>query len=247
MSPVAWVTGAGSGIGAAVARRLAAQGWRVAISARTASDLDLLATGDEYLVPVPLDVTDAAAVHDAAGRIEATLGALDLAVFNAGTHQPMGAADFSADTARRLMEVNFMGVVHGLEAVLPRLRARRRGTVAVVASVAGYRGLPSAAAYAPTKAALISLCESLEPELRREGVALKLVNPGFVRTPLTDRNDFPMPFLIPADEAARRVVDGLRRPGFEIAFPRRFAYLLKLGRLLPNAVYLNLAGRLAKR
>lgn len=249
MSGSAWITGASSGIGRALALRLADEGWRVAVSARDAEALAALSGAPESagrLHPFPLDVTDAAAVEAGVAAIEAALGPLELIVLNAGTHQPMGAADFDAATARQLMEVNYMGVVHGLAAVLPRLRARRSGRVAVVASLAGYRGLPGAAAYGPTKAALINLCESLRPELDRDGVLLQLVNPGFVKTPLTDRNDFPMPFLMPLEKAAEAFRRGLAGRRFEIVFPRRFAALLRLGRCLPYALYFALTRRMTR-
>jgi len=249
MSGSAWITGASSGIGRTLALRLAAEGRAVAVSARDAAALQELAAAPEAhgrLRPFPLDVTDAAAVEAGVAAIEAALGPLDLVVLNAGTHQPMGAADFDAATARRLMEVNYMGVVHGLAAVLPRLRARGAGQVAVVASLAGYRGLPSAAAYGPTKAALINLCEALRPELERDGVRLQLVNPGFVKTPLTDRNAFPMPFLMPLEKAVEAFRRGLAGRRFEIVFPRRFAALLRLGRCLPYALYFALTRRMTK-
>ena len=140
-----------------------------------------------------------------------------------------------------------MGAVNGLAAVLPRFIARRAGHVAVVSSVAGYRGLPSASAYGPTKAALINLCESLKPDLDRFGVKISVVNPGFVRTPLTDRNPFPMPFLMEVDDAAARLAAGLDTGKFEITFPRRFTYLVKLARILPYGLYFRLVKRATKR
>jgi len=145
------------------------------------------------------------------------------------------------------MEVNFFGVVHGLAALVPRMVERRSGQLAVVSSVSGYRGLPSASAYGATKAALINMCEALKPELDGHGVTLSLINPGFVETPLTDRNDFVMPFLVPADEAARRIAKGLARGAFEITCPRRFTWGLKLLRCLPYAVYFPLMRRLVRK
>jgi NAD(P)-dependent dehydrogenase (short-subunit alcohol dehydrogenase family) len=178
--------------------------------------------------------------------VDRQLGPIGQAVLNAGTHLPVTAAAFSADPFRQLIETNLMGAVHGLAALVPRFVARRAGRIAVVASLAGYRGLPSAAAYGASKAALIALCEALRPDLERHGVVLQVINPGFVRTPLTDRNDFPMPFLIEADAAARRIVAGLRGDRFEIAFPRRFALLLKLLRCLPYPLYFAATRRLVR-
>ncbi|WP_029010397.1 SDR family NAD(P)-dependent oxidoreductase [Azospirillum halopraeferens] len=247
---VAWITGASSGIGRALALRLARDGRTVAASARSAGALSALAAeagaeaeAEGRIVPFPLDVTDAGAVAAAADVIERRLGPVGLAVLNAGTHTPMGLDDFSAATARALMEVNYFGVVHALDALLPRLAARGGGRVAVVASVAGYRGLPTAAAYGPTKAALINLCEALKPECDRAGIRLHLINPGFVDTPLTARNPFPMPDIIPAAAAADRIADGLAGDRFEIAFPPRFARTLKLARCLPYRAYFALVRR----
>lgn len=244
----AWITGASSGIGRALALRLAAEGWQVTASARSADALTaLVAAGPPgAITAAPLDVTNGPAVAAAVERAEAARGPLDLAVLNAGTHIPMGAADFSAATVRALVEVNLMGVAHGLAAVLPRLRARRSGRVVVVASLAGYRGLPYAAAYAASKAAVIALCESLRPELERDGVVLQVANPGFVATPLTDRNDFPMPDRITAEAAADHLMRGLARRGFEIAFPRRFALMLKVLRLLPYGAFFALTRRMLR-
>lgn len=249
LSRRAWITGGGAGIGRALALRLSAQGWTVAVSARSADKLaDVAAAATAGAVcPYVLDVTDAAATAAVIARIEDDLGPLDLAVLNAGTHLPMGAADYSVSTARALMEVNYMGVVHGLAALLPRFIARGRGQVAVVSSVAGWRGLPSAAAYGPTKAALINLCESLRPECRRAGVDLRLVCPGFVATPLTARNDFPMPDIITAEQAADEILRGLAGSRFEIAFPWRFACLLRLARRLPYRLYFALTERMLPR
>jgi NAD(P)-dependent dehydrogenase (short-subunit alcohol dehydrogenase family) len=238
---VTWITGAGSGIGRALAIHLANAGSRVALSARTVEDL----TSAVQMVPdrmrmFPLDVTDRKATTATVAAIENWLGPIDRAVLNAGTHIPMSLEDFSADTARRLLEVNYMGIVHGLEALLPRMRARGHGQLAVVASVAGYRGLPTAAAYGPTKAALINLCESLKPDCDRAGIKLQLVCPGFVDTPLTARNRFTMPDLMPVEDAARELADGLDGEGFEITFPRRFTRKLKLARCLPYRLYFPL-------
>jgi NAD(P)-dependent dehydrogenase (short-subunit alcohol dehydrogenase family) len=244
-----WITGASSGIGRALALRLARAGDVVAASARRGDELALLAAeaSPGRIVAFPIDVADGGATARAAKEIEAAIGALDLAIFNAGTHEPVALESFDAGPFRRLMDINYMGAVNGLAAVLPRFIARRAGQVAVVSSVAGYRGLPSASAYGPTKAALINLCESLKPDLDRFGVRISVINPGFVRTPLTDRNEFPMPFLIDADDAAARIVAGLGKGKFEIAFPRRFIVMLKLARILPYGLYFRLVTRATRR
>lgn len=234
---IAWVTGGSMGLGAAVVARLREEGWTVAVTSRGEAALNAVCAryGAHAFVG---DVTDRDAMQAMVARIEESLGPVTLAILNAGTHKPMPIAEFSAETFRRLFEVNVMGAVHGLEALLPRMRARKRGRIGVVASVAGYRGLPTAAAYGMTKAGLINMTESLRLEALREGVDIRVVNPGFVRTPLTDKNDFPMPFLMEPDAAAARLVKGLTQSkGFEIAFPTRFALILKLLKMLPYGLY----------
>jgi NAD(P)-dependent dehydrogenase (short-subunit alcohol dehydrogenase family) len=232
-----WITGAGKGIGRAVALKLAARGRVVAASARTLSDLESLAAEAARLpgriVPVPLDITDAAAAEAVVAQIEREVGPIGLAILNAGTHVPEHAEGFDLGAFRQVVDTNLGGTANCLAAVLPPLLERRKGRVALVASVAGYRGLPSAGAYGATKAALINLAESLAPELKQKGVTMTLISPGFVDTPLTRKNDFPMPFLIGADDAAERIVKGLDTNKFEIVFPRRMAFSMKLLRLLP--------------
>lgn len=240
-----WITGASTGIGRALALRLARDGSRVVASARSREPLDSLAreAGGAVIVE-PLDVTDPAAVARVVAHVETTIGPIDLAVLNAGTHIPMSAGDFSVETARRLMEVNYMGAVHGLAALLPRMIQRRAGHIAVVASVAGYRGLPTAAAYGPSKAALINLCESLKLDCDSARIKLQLVSPGFVETPLTARNDFSMPDIISVDEAVTHMLRGFASDKFEIAFPRRFTAALRIARALPYALYFRIARRI---
>jgi NAD(P)-dependent dehydrogenase (short-subunit alcohol dehydrogenase family) len=246
---VAWITGAGKGIGRALAQRLVADGWTVAASARTEADLDSLAAAcpPGTVVPFALDVTNALATARTLDAIVERLGLPDLAVLNAGTHKPMPAETFSAQTLRTLVEVNLMGTANCLEVLIPSFIARKAGHIAVVGSVAGYRGLPTAAAYGATKAGVINMCEALKPELARHGVKLSLINPGFVETPLTDRNDFDMPFLIPAEKAADYIARGLGSDRFETAFPRRFAFIMKLLRILPDRLFFALTKRMVRR
>jgi NAD(P)-dependent dehydrogenase (short-subunit alcohol dehydrogenase family) len=189
-------------------------------------------------------VTDPAAVTAAVGTIERTLGPIDQAVLNAGSHQPVRATGLSAAAFRELTELNLMGTVNCLEALLPGMIARRAGRIAVVASLAGYRGLPTSAAYGMTKAGLINMAEALKPELEAYGVHMQVVNPGFVRTPLTDKNPFPMPFLMEVEDAAGAFYRGLGSKRFEIVFPRRLAYLLKVLRCLPTPLAFAVTRRL---
>lgn len=244
MAERVWIIGASYGIGAALAERLAADGKEVWASARSADKLAALAEKHPGRIhALPLDVTDKAAVRAALASIEAASGPPDTVVLNAGTHQPVAAKDFTADGLRQVMELNVFGTANGIETVLPGMLQRDAGRIAVVASVAGYNGLPTSAYYGASKAALINMIESLRFDLRRTGVVLQLVNPGFVKTPLTDRNDFAMPFLIPAEAAAAAIARGLASDRFEIAFPRTFVWLLKLVGLLPYRAYFALVGR----
>ena len=233
-----WITGASSGIGRAVALRLAASGARVAASARTEAGLAALAAENSAVAAFPLDVVEPGPVADTVERIERELGGIDLAILAAGTWtQVKPARAFDPEVFRRAMEVNYLGTVNALAALVPRMVARGGGHIAIVASVAGYRGLPRAAAYGPSKAALINLAESIRPELEARGVRISVINPGFVRTPMTDVNRFPMPFLMEPDEAARRIVAGLAAGRYEIAFPTRFVAVMKLLRALPDAAF----------
>lgn len=248
----AWITGASTGIGRALALELAERGTNVAISARHADQLDAVTAEAQgkpgRIIALPLDVTDQAAVQLAAGATEQAIGPLDLVVANAGISVPMAGTLVDAKKFRTLFNVNVMGVVHVLEAVVPSFVQRRAGHLAVVSSVAGYRGLPTAAPYCASKAALIALCESLKVELDAAGVKIQVVNPGFVRTPLTEKNAFRMPFLLEPDDAARRLYAGLVSDRFEVTFPKRFTRLVKLMSLLPYPVYFALMRRLvAKR
>lgn len=236
---VAWITGASSGIGRELALGLARAGRPVAASARGRERLQALAesAAPGRVLPLPLDVTEAAAVTEAVGRIEVELGPIELAVLNAGDYRPMRVRDFNAALFRQLIEVNYLGVVHCLDALLPRMLARGAGQILITASVAGYRGLPQAAPYGATKAALINLAESLRTELDGSGVVVRVINPGFVRSPLTDKNDFQMPALMEPEEAAQAILRELDGEHFEITFPKRFTYFLKLLRVLPYRLY----------
>jgi short-subunit dehydrogenase len=234
---LAWITGASTGIGRGLALKLAERGVRCAVSARSVDKLDALAAKSELISPFPADVTDRVAVAKAVAAIESAHGPIDLAILNAGTWDPMRAFDYDAERAERSMQVNYMGVVNGIDAALPRMIERDRGRIAIVASVAGYRGLPQGAAYGPTKAALINLAESLATDLDGTGVKITVINPGFIDTPMTKDNEFPMPFIVTADEAVDQILKGLDKGKFEIAFPRTFAALLKAARRAPYPVF----------
>jgi NAD(P)-dependent dehydrogenase (short-subunit alcohol dehydrogenase family) len=240
-----WILGASAGIGEALALRLAERGARVAISARRREMLDDLAmrlapaavSGDRRALVLPLDIRDAPSVALAADTIVREWGGLDCAIVMAGDYKPMRAWELELDAARAMVETNLMGCFHALAPVIPMMARQGRGTIALVSSVAGYRGLPKSLVYGPTKAAIINLAETLYLDLSPKGIGVCVVNPGFVKTPLTDRNEFRMPALISADEAAIEIVAGLERGDFEIHFPRRFTRAMKLLRHLPYSLY----------
>ena len=194
----------------------------------------------------PLDVSDLDATVRTIAEMEKEIGFPNLVVLNAGTHMPISVESFSVEKIRTLMEVNFMGVVNALSEIIPKFVSAGEGHVAIVASLAGYRGLPSASGYGASKAALINMCESLRPELMKYNVRLTLINPGFVETPLTDQNDFEMPFIITAKDAAERIFREIEDCKFEIVFPKRFAFIMKVLRLMPYRIFFSITKKLIK-
>ena len=233
-----WITGASTGIGAATAQQLAARGHELFLTARSADKLADL-PGEAK----PGDVTD----REAMRRIAEEIAPIDIALLNAGTYRPVTPETFSAELFRPHIEVNVMGTVHCIEAVLPDMLRRRSGRIAVVASVTAFAALPRAEAYGATKAFLVSMCDSLRADLDGSGVSVTVVNPGYVRTPLTEQNDFAMPFLIEADEAGRIIADGLVRGHAEISFPLRMAASMKLLGSVPGALARPYTARVARR
>lgn len=196
---------------------------------------------------LPGDVTDRRRMLCIRDEIRAALGPVDLAILNAGTYEAVSPDTFSAARVQRHIDVNIMGVVHGIEAVMGDMRTRRAGRIAVVASLTGYAALPRAAAYGATKAFLISMCDSLRADLVPDGVGMTVIAPGFVRTPLTDANDFEMPFVMDSQKAARIIVDGLEAKRDHIAFPLRLAALMRLLAALPGPLRRRRVARTARR
>ena len=231
-----WLIGASTGIGRALAERLYAMGATVIVSARNLEALKAFVLDHPGSTALPLDVTDRAAVRRATGSA-LTDGPLDLVCCCAGHYQPMRATAIDLNELLRHHEVNTVGALHVLDAVMPGMVARRQGHISLVSSVAGFRGLPQSLAYGPTKAALINLAETLYLDLHAHGLGVSVINPGFVETPLTAHNDFHMPALISPAEAAQAIVQGWATGDFEIHFPKRFTRLMKLLRLLPYRLY----------
>ncbi len=233
-----WVVGASSGIGRATASALHAQGAIVIVSARQVDALQAFVAAHPIASALPLDVTDANAVKQAAERV-LQQGELHHVVYCAGHYHEMGAATMDLADMQRHLQVNYTGALMLLDAVLPHFLTRRqRGNdapahLSLVGSVAGYRGLPKSLAYGPTKAALINLAETLYLDLHAQGIGVSLINPGFVETPLTAQNTFTMPALITPEKAAQNILQGWARGEFEIHFPKRFTYMMKLLQLLP--------------
>jgi len=242
---VAWITGASSGIGKAVALKLAREGWTVAITARRQEELEALAGDVETdpkikgkLVPFAGDTTDGERMKQIVAQIEEAEGPVALAILNAGIYIPVDAPKFQASDFQKSVDVNLMGTANGLEPLIATMTKRGKGHIALVSSVTGYGGLPTSSAYGATKAALNNMAECLKIELDRVGVRVSLICPGFVETPAQDDNTFPKPFIVTPETAANRIVRGLKGNSFEITFPKRFTFVLKMLRWLPRDAYI---------
>lgn len=247
----AFVTGASSGIGRAVALRLAQRGFTVAVVARREGELDALAAQNPRILPFPGDVTNREGMAGIIAAVESAHGPIALGFLNAGVYFPAERDGFNVDVAWRTFEVNVGGTLNCLGPLLDRMKRRGRGQIAITSSVAGYGGIPGALAYGASKAALIYMAEVLKLTYESAGLTIQIVNPGFVETPMTAPNtDFEMPFIMSAEAAAKIICDGFARGGFEITFPRRLAYAFKAARLLPYPLLLTLmrqAGSRARR
>lgn len=236
-----WIVGASSGIGAALARRLQKSGARLALTARREDALREVAVADELIVPA--DVTDVTTLRSACELLQDRLGGMDVVIYCAGVYSPMRAWETDLPTVRETMEINLLGVYNLLDSVLPVYIAAGSGSLCLVSSVAGYTGLPKALAYGPSKAALINLAQILYSDLSPLGIGIYLINPGFVATRLTRKNDFRMPALVAPDAAATAIIAGLGKGHFEIHFPRRFTGLMKCLSYLPDRIRFYLVGK----
>ena len=251
MKKIAWVTGASKGLGKSITQELLKDGWSVAITSRNLIELEAVAEefanfGGEVRA-YPLDIADNEEVKRTVNIIERDLGQINLAILNAGTYIRFGADEFSVDLFNKQININLLGTVNCIVAVLNNFKVRKSGHIAVVSSLSAYRGLPYASAYGASKAALSNICESLKPELDNLSIGLSLVHPGFVRTPLTSKNDFHMPFIIDSEVAAKEIVKGIYSKKFEISFPFRFVIIMKLLRILPYWLYFKITKMLVKR
>ena len=238
-----WITGAGRGIGQALAQQLAAYKTDLILSARSINELGDTATRvrsqGSHASVTKLDVTDRDQQHQVIEQI-CIEGVPDLVILNAGTHEPIRAQSFDVASFEKLMRVNFFAMMDACSLLIPKMVEKGQGTIVLVGSLSSYRGLPTAAAYGASKAALINAAEALQAELYGSGVEIKVVNPGFVNTPLTAKNGFKMPAVVEPDAAAKAIIRGIRSKRFEIRFPRRFACLVSLLRWLPDSLYFPL-------
>ncbi|MBY5779216.1 SDR family NAD(P)-dependent oxidoreductase [Rhizobium leguminosarum bv. viciae] len=244
---IVWISGASSGIGRALALRLAGEGYKVAVTARSHEKLvELQAEANGLsgsIIVLDGDVTNAEDMEHVIASIEYEHGTLAMAILNAGVNLPVHAEDLKRTDFEKSFAVNLSGVVNCLLPAIRHMKAKGQGQIAIVSSVTGYGGLPTGAAYGATKAALINMAESLKFDLDKMGIRIQLVSPGFVDTPATRKNAFPMPALVSVEEAAREIAAGLKSQAFEITFPKRFTAMLKLARLLPYCVYFTLVNR----
>ncbi|HUI22702.1 MAG TPA: SDR family NAD(P)-dependent oxidoreductase [Methylocella sp.] len=244
---LAWVTGASSGIGRAVALELGRRGYRVAATARRAAELDDLASQSQNIFVLPGDITDRAEMTRLVSEIEAHHGQIALAFLNAGVYFIAERDGFSADLVWRTFEINVGGTVNCLDPILAVMEQRGSGQIALNSSLAGYGGIEGSVAYGATKATLIYMAEALKLTYERAGLTIQVVNPGFVHTAMTAQNRFEMPLIMGVERAAKIICDGFERGGFEITFPRRLAYLFKAVCLLPYPLFFAQMRRSTKR
>lgn len=250
-----WLTGASTGIGRACALEFARRGARLAISARNAPALEALASeirsrspndATDSVLAVPLDVRDRGSNAQAAATIEQAWGGLDTAVFNAGVREFVDEDEFDASPIDRALATNLHGLVYGMEAGIPLLRKGVHPHLAGVSSAAAYMPLPRSEAYGTSKAAVRYLLDSYRYRAESKGMWVTSIHPGFVATAMTCDVDYPVPFMVSPEEAARRIADGIERRRREIHFPRRLTVVMKLASFLPLGIYQTVVPRLVK-
>ena len=242
-----WITGGSTGIGKALAIKFAKEGWNVAVSARRENLLKEVCDEHENIKSFPLDVTDKTKCKEVFQNILNTHQNIDICFFSTGTWDPKREKDIDVEQIENVFKINFFGTLNSIKAVEKYFKDKRSGTITIVSSIAGYRGLPNSTGYGPSKSALNNLAESLYFDFGRSNVRVCLVSPGFIKTPMTDKNDFKMPFLKTKEYAAEKIYDGLvNKNSFEIHFPKSLTMILKILSLLPNKIYFGLIGKLTK-
>ncbi|ARJ48166.1 SDR family NAD(P)-dependent oxidoreductase [Candidatus Pelagibacter sp. RS39] len=242
-----WITGGSTGIGKALAIKFAKEGWNVAISARRENLLKETCGEHENISSFPLDVTDKSKCKEVFQNIVNTFHSVDICFFSTGTWDPKKEKDIDVEQIENVFKINFFGTLNSIKAVEKYFKDKKNGTITIVSSIAGYRGLPNSTGYGPSKSALNNLAESLYFDFGRSNVRVCLVSPGFIKTPMTDKNDFKMPFLKTPEYAAEKIYDGLiKKNSFEIHFPKSLTIILKILSFLPNRIYFGLIGKLTK-
>ena len=242
-----WITGGSTGIGKALAVKFADQGWNVAISARRENLLKEISDKYENIYDFPLDVTNKSKCKEVFEKIKNKFENIDICFFSTGTWNPKKEKDIDIEQIEDVFKVNFFGTLNSIKAVEEYFKNKKNGVIAIVSSIAGYRGLPNSTGYGPSKSALNNLAESLYFDFKRSNVRICLVSPGFIKTPMTDKNDFKMPFLKTTDYAANKIYDGLINKNiFEIHFPKSLTLILKLLSFLPSKIYFGLLSKMTK-
>ena len=242
-----WITGGSTGIGKALAIKFSNKGWNVAVSARRVELLNELCEQYENITAFPLDVTQKDNCFEVFNKIKNKFSDIDICFFSTGTWNPKKEKNIDVEQMEEVFKVNFFGTVNTIKAVDQHFKDRKNGIITIVSSIAGYRGLPNSTGYGPSKSALNNLAESLYFDFKRSNVRVCLVSPGFIKTPMTDKNDFKMPFLKTTEYAADKIYDGLvNKKSFEIHFPKTLTITLKVLSFLPSSLYFNLVGQLTK-
>ncbi len=242
-----WITGGSTGIGKALAIKFANEGWNVAISARRENLLEEISNEYENIISFPLDVTKKENCKEVFNQIKNKFESIDICFFSTGTWDPKKEKDIDVEQIENVFKVNFFGTLNSIKAVEEYFKNKKSGTITIVSSIAGYRGLPNSTGYGPSKSALNNLAESLYFDFGRSNVRVCLVSPGFIKTPMTDKNDFNMPFLKTPEYAAEKIYNGLvNKNSFEIHFPKSLTMILKILGFLPNKIYFGLIGKLTK-
>ena len=242
-----WITGGSTGIGKALAIKFASNGWNVAISARRENLLQEISDNNENIFSYPLDVTNKSQCKEVFNKIKSKFQNVDICFFSTGTWNPKKEKDIDVEQIEDVFKVNFFGTLNSIKAVEEYFKNKQDGIITIVSSIAGYRGLPNSTGYGPSKSALNNLAESLYFDFKRSNVRVCLVSPGFIKTPMTDKNDFKMPFLKTTEYAANKIYDGLiNKNNFEIHFPKSLTLILKLFSFLPSKLYFGLIGKMTK-
>ena len=244
---VIWITGASTGIGKALAIKFSQNGWKVAISARREALLNEIASENKNIFAFPFDVTDKEKCNITFNLIKNKFDNIDLCVFSTGTWDPKKEKEIDVEQIENVMKINFFGTLNCIKSVESYFKTRGYGQISIVSSIAGYRGLPNSTGYGPSKSALNNLAESLYFDFKRHGVRVSLISPGFIKTPMTDKNDFKMPFLKSPEFAAEKIYNGLvNSKSFEIDFPKQLTITLKLLKILPIKLYFKIVERMTK-